>query len=314
MDDGIELMGFFPGEITINAGDAIFFDFSQGMPEVPHTVSFLAGRSTPDLVVPEPAAGKPASAGSPRLMFNPDVAFPQGGEAVDGKGVVSSGMSILLQPGSSYVVTFPAVGSYDYVDLVFPMVATGKVVVLDQGAALPKTQDEYDQATSELQAPLIERGLAQVRRYDQPSPMPTATSANRWEVTTGVTDGTVEVAAFVPQRLEIKAGDTVSWTLERSTLELHTATFSGAGAPPELVLVEPQPEGPPRLVLNPELVAATAAPVYRRGELANTGFLSTRFPFPHTAELTFDEPGEYPYYCAIHGSPNQRMRGTIVVK
>src|SRR5438067_2158289 len=26
MDAGIELMGFFPGEITINAGDAIFFD------------------------------------------------------------------------------------------------------------------------------------------------------------------------------------------------------------------------------------------------------------------------------------------------
>src|SRR5262245_36468110 len=180
MDDGIELMGFFPGEITINAGDSIYFDFSQGMPEVPHTVSFLAGHPTPDLIVPEPTAGTPASAESPRLMFNPDVAFSQGGEAVDGTGVVSSGLTIRFQPGSSYVLTFPTVGSYDYVDLVFPMVATGKVIVLDQGAALPKTQHEYDQATSERQAPQIERGLAQVRRYGQPLPTPTATGANRW--------------------------------------------------------------------------------------------------------------------------------------
>jgi plastocyanin len=309
MDDGIELMGFFPGEITINAGDAIFFDFGQGMPEIPHTVSFLAGQPVPDLVVPEPDA-----AANPRLMFNPQVAFPQGAAAVDGAGVVSSGMSILLQPGTSYMLTFPTPGTYDYVDLVFPMVATGKVIVVDRGSALPKTQDDYDQATAEQQAPLIERGRAQIDRYDQPSPVALGSGANRWEVTAGVTDGAVEVAAFIPQRLEIKAGDTVSWTLERSTLELHTATFAGTEPPPELVVVEPQEDGPPLLILNPDLVAAAGEPAYRDGEFANTGFLSTRFPFPHSAELTFDAPGEYPYYCAIHGSPNQGMRGTIVVK
>src|SRR5215216_7232331 len=133
MDDGIELMGFFPGEITINAGDAIFFDFSTGMPEVPHTISFLAGQPTPDLVVPEPASGAPEEgAGGPRLMFNPAVAFPQGADVVDGTGVVSSGLDILLKPGTSYVLTFPTPGSHAYVDLVFPMVATGKVVVLER--------------------------------------------------------------------------------------------------------------------------------------------------------------------------------------
>jgi plastocyanin len=318
MDDGIELMGFFPGEITINAGDAIFFDFSQGMPEVPHTVSFLAGQPTPDLVVPEPTTGAPAAgtadAETPRLMFNPDVAFPQGAEIVDGTGVVSSGMNILLQPGTSYVLTFPKTGTYAYVDLVFPMVATGSVIVLDTGQALPKTQEDYDRATAEQQAPLIESGRFQIDQFDQPFPADAGNGSHLWEVTTGVTDGPVEVAAFIPNHLRIKTGDTVRWTLEDSSLELHTATFAGTEAPPELILVEPQEGGPPKLILNPELVAAVGGPVYHPGDLANTGFLSTRFPFPYAAELTFDAPGEYPYYCAIHGSPNQGMRGTIVVE
>jgi plastocyanin len=32
-----------------------------------------------------------------------------------------------------------------------------------------------------------------------------------------------------------------------------------------------------------------------------------------TYELTFDTPGEYPYFCALHGSPTMGMRGTITV-
>jgi plastocyanin len=318
MDDGIELMGFYPGEITINAGDAIFFDFSQGMPEVPHSVAFLAGRPTPDLVVPAPAPGSPAELASdtptPRLMFNPDVAFPQGADIVDGTGVVSSGLNILLQPGTSYVLTFPTPGTHAYLDLVFPMVATGSVIVLDAGQSLPKTQEDYDRETADQQASLIERGRSQIDRFDQPTPESLLDGTDRWEVTTGVTDGPVEVAAFVPNRLRIKSGDTVRWTLEHSTLELHTATFAGAEPPPELVLVEPQAGGPPNLVLNPALVAAAGGSVFQPRELANTGFLSTRFPFPPTADMTFEVPGEYPYYCAIHGSPNQGMRGTIVVE
>lgn len=311
MDDGIELMGFFPGEITINAGDAIFFDFSPGMPEVPHTVSFLAGQPIPDFVIPE--STETAASGDARLMFNPAVAFPQGADAVDGSGIVSSGMDILLPPGTSYTLTFATPGTYDYVDLVFPMAATGKVIVLEQGAALPKTQEEYDQATLDAQTPLIERGRDLIAQFEQPSPTADGDGKNLWEVTAGVTDGTIEVAAFIPSRLEIEAGDTVRWTLEHSTLEVHTATFAGSEAPPELVLVEQEVDGPPKLILNPLLVAPAAGSIAPDAGLVNTGFMSTRFPFPPTAELTFDTPGEYTYYCPIHGSPTQGMRGTIVV-
>ena len=35
---------------------------------------------------------------------------------------------------------------------------------------------------------------------------------------------------------------------------------------------------------------------------------------PHRYSVTFDTPGTYVYFCSIHGSPTDGMRGTIVVR
>ncbi|MDQ3045805.1 MAG: hypothetical protein M3R06_11760, partial [Chloroflexota bacterium] len=72
--DMIEAVAFLPGEITINAGDAIYFEF-MGF----HTVTFTSGAEAPPLVVPEAVGGTPA-AGPPRLLFNPEALFPAGGD------------------------------------------------------------------------------------------------------------------------------------------------------------------------------------------------------------------------------------------
>jgi plastocyanin len=318
MDEGIELMRYFPSEITINAGDAIFFDFSPGMPEIPHTVTFLAGQDLPELLIPDPAAGTPTAgatpaAGAPRIIFNPVAAFPAGSETVDGSGVVSSGLDILRLPDEFYTLTFPTPGTYDYVDLVFPMALTGQVVVQEQGAALPQEQEAYDQATAEEQAQMLERGRELIAQHSEAAATERDDGTSLWEVTTGVTDGPVEVSAFMPAELTITAGDTVRWTTEQTTLEVHTATFVGGEAAPELILIEPQEGGPPTLVINPELIPPAGGPTYDGTGFANTGFLGTRFRFPPAHELTFTTPGEYPYYCAVHGSPNSGMRGTIIV-
>lgn len=66
-------------------------------------------------------------------------------------------------------------------------------------------------------------------------------------------------------------------------------------------------------MINSELIVPAGGPTYSGTGFVNTGFLSTRFPFPPAHELTFDTPGEYPYFCAVHGSPNEGMRGTITV-
>src|SRR5215213_11058827 len=65
----LEFMTFFPRELTINAGDTVFFDF-KGM-HAPHTVTFLSGEEAPQLFVPANDAGTPAAGELPEIMFNP---------------------------------------------------------------------------------------------------------------------------------------------------------------------------------------------------------------------------------------------------
>jgi plastocyanin len=123
--------------------------------------------------------------------------------------------------------------------------------------------------------------------------------------------------------LEIKAGDTVRWTNHGGS-EPHTVTFLGDAEPPELILVEPQPAGPPLLVVNPDIMEPAGGDSYDGTSFTNSGLLqeeSPEFPegtkFPFTWELTFDAPGEYRYYCVLHGGAEGEelmgMVGTIVV-
>jgi plastocyanin len=91
----------------------------------------------------------------------------------------------------------------------------------------------------------------------------------------------------------------------------HTVTF---GEAPELVLPEPQPGGPPNLVINPSVLFPVApGSVYSGTGYVNSGFLSagpegiagTSF------QLTFSNPGTYLYVCVLHA--NQGMAGVVEV-
>lgn len=55
----IDTQGFFSKEITINAGDAIHFEFPT--PPGFHTLTFLSGEDGPPLIIPDEADGTPAS-------------------------------------------------------------------------------------------------------------------------------------------------------------------------------------------------------------------------------------------------------------
>ena len=60
MEELIELHTFFPNEITISAGDSIWFDFGMGGF---HTVSFLSGGDLPPIFIPDPEEGTPTAGG-----------------------------------------------------------------------------------------------------------------------------------------------------------------------------------------------------------------------------------------------------------
>lgn len=89
--------------------------------------------------------------------------------------------------------------------------------------------------------------------------------------------------AFDPDPLQIKAGDTVTWTNEDDIL--HTVT-SG----------QPQEQGVPGVSANKDSVP--------------DGLFDQPLEFEDTFSFTFEETGEITYFCNIHPG----MTGSIVVE
>ncbi|MDP9359803.1 MAG: plastocyanin/azurin family copper-binding protein, partial [Chloroflexota bacterium] len=318
--DLIEAMAFLPEEITVNAGDSVFFDI-HGF----HTVTFPSGQEPPPLLVPESAlggagGGATPAAGAGRIVVNPEAGFPAGGNTYDGTGYVNSGLPDPSAP--PFTLTFAQPGTYEYLCLVHPAMMKARVVVQEQGAERPHDQAFYDRQAAEQQEAILEQGRALIARYSQATPAAGAAGGNTWEVTAGVGEGQAQVLRFLPERLEVRAGDTVRW-VNRAHTEPHTVTFVDGGAPPEFVLVEPQAGGPPLLVLNPEVMQRAGGKAYGGEGYANSGWLQEESPelyagfeAPHTYELAFEAPGEFAYYCALHaGGPDDPhgMTGTITV-
>ncbi|MDQ4095563.1 MAG: plastocyanin/azurin family copper-binding protein [Actinomycetota bacterium] len=99
------------------------------------------------------------------------------------------------------------------------------------------------------------------------------------------TDVALEAIEFQPQKVEVSVGTTVRWTNEDEGVA-HTVT---SGKPKEQGIpgLSEDKEGRPDGVFNEELNDA--------GD---------------TFEFTFDKPGTYTYFCAIHAP----MTGTVVVE
>ena len=314
--DLLEYMTFFPREIIINAGDTLFFDFKSLFS--PHTVTFLSGQAAPPLLVPVERAATPAAAGGepPSVMFNPAAVFPSQGDTYDGTGIANAGLDRLRPPDQPYTLTFTKPGAYDYLCLVHPKMMKGRVTVQVKSSTVPHEQADVDAIAADEMAKLLERGKALIAKYDVAA---TATAgANKgtgWDVRAGAEDDEVSAARFFPDNLTIKAGDTVRWT-DQSEFEPHSVTIPDGDEPPDLIEPEPQPGGPPKLVFNADIVGRRGPQVYPGKGYANSGLMGAdfaKFTGLTTYELTFDTPGDYPYYCALHGSPTKGMRANVTV-
>ena len=90
----------------------------------------------------------------------------------------------------------------------------------------------------------------------------------------------IRLVAFTPEELEIDAGSTVTWT----NADPGTHTVTSGEVEEGTSGVTPSPDG-----------------TFDSGDLAGDD----------TFEHSFDEPGTYPYYCALHPAT---MRGVITVR
>jgi len=309
MEELIEAVAFYPREITINAGDSIFFQI-LGF----HNVHFLSGAEVPPFIVPDPAPATPAAGGAPTLMLNPEVLLPSGGTTYDGTGVVNSGLP--LDPSAPpFVLTFTTPGEYDYVCSIHLPDMVGRVVVQEAGSPYPMEQADYDRMTEEALAAGVEQARAALERYGAAAATPVAAGgATVHEVTAGFVEGEMDVLRFAPESVTIKAGDTVRWTVRSAPITPHLVTFLGADQePPEFLVPEMATAGPPKFLLNPRLTTPAGGDAFAEGEFLNSGILGG--PDGRVSyELTFDTPGTYRYYCPIHGDPQGGMIGDVVVE
>jgi plastocyanin len=288
-----QFMRFYPDSITINAGDTIVWKLASAEP---HTVTFpVAGEQPPDLIIPE-------GGDSQRMQFNPLAAFPQGGSEYDGTALTGSGQ---MDPGpefpKEYQLTFTTPGSYDYFCAFHPMM-TGQVIVQEAGSPYPKTQAEIDADAAAQLAADTQAAEAAEPQAMQASTRPGPNGTTVYEVNMGYGDGIMAWMRFGPQDLTINVGDTVEWT-QKDTGTPHTVTLTSGGAEPELVLAEPQQAGPPKLVLNPEVLAPAGGSTYSGQGYFNSGLVwgtEEPMPGPRTYSLTFDTPGTYEYICVLH--------------
>jgi plastocyanin len=298
---------FYPASITINAGDTITWKHNSGVE--PHTVTFLGpDGKRPEDIIPE---GPPQGNQPPRLMLAPNVAFATGGNSYDGSAYVNSGVIAAGQPGpQEFGVTFPKAGTYNYICVlhsvqlpdgtILGMKAT--VVVQAAGSTLAKTPA---QVMADAEAAIdadeaMAAGLEPEAKKVSSRPGDNGTTIYTANAGFVSPDGSLHYMRFAPPEAAITVGDTIEWITPGPTTGFHTVTF---GDEPEFLLIEPQPSGPPKVVLNPLFLPAGDA-MYEGSGYHNSGPIFPSDPPPGLGvlkySLTFTEPGRYEYICITH--------------
>jgi plastocyanin len=123
--------------------------------------------------------------------------------------------------------------------------------------------------------------------------VPVAAQTSPLVVIAGVGDGTVAGQAYMPGRVTVRVGDSVTFTIGSD--DPHTITFGTgpAEAPPPFWPVagwsEPEPGSPPPYDLGVAEFDGTG--------LVNSGIL---FGKTSSATVTFTAAGTFPVFCAIH--------------
>lgn len=270
---------FIPRSVTVAAGHALNFIFSS---DEPHTLTFLSGGSAPP-------AGPPP--------FWPANVRPGDSVSYDGSQFINTGIQ---ERGTRLTVTFPQVGRFAYFCAIHPGMA-GVVNVVPAGQPYTTQSEGLVRAEQESRTilglvPLArQQGLAGYRQTARPD------GTVLWEVQVGsavqAPTGYLELLEYFPPAVRIRAGDTVRWTAKTP----HTVTFLAPGQAPfdpfETPTTKPsQNYDPTRL--------------YHSGVLGLAALLGPDAPTEF--DLTFPNPGTFPYMCMLHG-PLGHV-GTVVVE
>lgn len=130
-------------------------------------------------------------------------------------------------------------------------------------------------------------------------------------VTVGVGDDNVSVMRFAPGDLQIHVGESVAFVNHDTGMMPHTVSFRGDTPVLDVVVPQPQQDGPPLLLFNPAVFGPSGnARAFTGQEYLNSGVLMQGAP-GEPFSVTFTRPGTYEYVCLLH--ENMGMKGTITV-
>lgn len=322
--DTNQVLAFLPSRVRIRAGDTVQWRIVSD--EI-HSVSFHPSLQPRDDGFPQAggvprdllAVTVPAPEGSPwPYMLNPLMFFPTRGpgdpvETYDGTSFVSSGVlakrfDALGVPNSAYSLTFNTPGVYPYLCLIHVGGMPGTIEVVDATAS-----DVPDQATMDAQARAeAASGMARLARDRErgeilrSEPGPNGTTL--WYVRAGWGFGGIHLFEFLPKDLTVRVGDAVTW----GSHYFHSVTFNPAPPPPEWLAPERQSDGSTLLLINPGIRdPIKPAGAFNPREYFNSGDLGPFSPYGLSSSLTFDTPGTFEYFCAIHRDLG--MVGSITV-
>lgn len=308
VSQGIGIMSFFPGTLTIHVGDTVIW--KAGSHEI-HTVTFLPnGMAAPSLDVPTPPG-----LGSP-LMLNPVAAFPNlaYGSNYDGSTYANSGI-LSTDPGFAiqYRLTFTKTGSFPYLCLVHGVMMSGTIHVVPTSVAV-----ESPSAVARQSALAVTTALAKGLRLIGsgmnlvPAPVLNPDGTSHFTVLIGYANGAVEAMRFFPSKLVVHPGDTITFKLSPANDAPHTVTFLNGNADIPFVIPSPNPPNPPYLLINPQVLFPINPGIpLNKTQVFSSGFL---MPGGQTSYnlMIGSTLGNYTYQCLLHDTSGMLGQLSVV--
>lgn len=280
---------FHPREIDITVGDTVTWKFVLN-----HTVAFLSGQPRPANLVRE----------GDKFYRNIDVFFPVGNNTYDGTGYRNSG-SPAGDPNFTYSLTFTKPGTYEYICLLHFPAMQGRVHV---GERAFNSHEATDRRARMEQAATLRAGETAWATWEPDRKGQTVTVPLVDDMKAGFS-----ILRFTKEPLVVAPGTTVTW-VNRDSSRPHTVTLLGGEPAPPEIIVEAQPSGAPKFLVNPKWDTPTRITSYEGGFATSGRLFPTSAPpeTPKVFSLTFTKPGQYEYVCMIHDAAG--MRGTVIVR
>jgi plastocyanin len=312
-----EAEAFFPKDLTLNVGDSVVFTMRS---HEAHTITFNSPQPVPQPFMPQADHNLAAN---PVIFFSSPPSMPTDPKApvtltatFDGTGYVNSGF--LQKQGDSLTVSFTAPGTYQVLCLLHHESMKGTIVVNPAGSPRQMSDAQYRTTAAAQMKDARARAASLLKKVTVAASVTRPDGSRSWTVYAGMgsTDDGIDYMRFIGgEQLTIRVGDAITYDMSRNSKGApHTVTFLSGTEDPDLILPQPQKDGPPKLLLNPRVLMPAPLPptAYDGSGYYNSGLMLTSGPTPQAVTVTYTKPGTFKYLCVFHDEDG--MKGTITVQ